>query len=202
MNCVFTDDQLGGRQEEVRAAAALLFFDNGYKGTSLKQIANALGLQAPSLYNHIKSKQQLLQDIMLDGTLNLINDHDLAVAQTDDPLEKIHMAARAHIRHAARRRILAHVSMSELASVEEPAKSELTRLRIDYTLKWRSLIQVAVAAGSCATSHPTLTAMTIIDLGASVARSYDPDGKMSEDEVVDFYSEQALRLCGANTKTP
>ena len=190
-------ESLGSRQEEVRRVAANFFFQYGYKGTSLKQIAKALGLRAPSLYNHIHSKQELLRDIAFEGTKTLLQEFDSAVATTDDPIEQIRRAAAAHIRHAARRRIQAHVSMHELEFLEEPAKSQLIELRVEYTAKWRRLVEHAVDEKVCETEHPGLAALGIIDLGAGVARWYQPDGKLSEDELVDFYAEQALRLCGA-----
>lgn len=193
------NDSLGSRQEEVRLAAADLFYRHGYKGTSLKQIAKALGLRAPSLYNHIISKQELLRDIAFEGTTSLIQEFNAAVSTTDDVVEQIRRAAAAHMRHAARRQVQVHVSMNELASLDEPARTELIKMREDYTAKWRRLVEKAVKKKVCDTEHPGLSALGILDLGAGVARWYQPKGKLSEDELVEFYAEQALRLCGAKS---
>ena len=54
-----------GRAGDIRDVALTLFAERGYLGTSMRDIASELGLRAPSLYNHLDSKQELLRDIML-----------------------------------------------------------------------------------------------------------------------------------------
>jgi AcrR family transcriptional regulator len=44
--------------------ACLLFAAHGYRGTSMRDIATELGVRAPSLYNHVASKQDILYEIM------------------------------------------------------------------------------------------------------------------------------------------
>jgi AcrR family transcriptional regulator len=48
------------RRDDVREAALALFAERGYHGTSMKDSAARLGIRAPSLYNHVESKQQIL----------------------------------------------------------------------------------------------------------------------------------------------
>ena len=44
-------------KEKITEAALTLFAEKGYKGTSVKNIADAVGIKDASLYNHFKSKQ-------------------------------------------------------------------------------------------------------------------------------------------------
>jgi len=62
-----------GRWPDVREAALTLFSRLGYHGTTMKHVANELGVRAPSLYNHIGSKQEILQRIMA-----MVGDRELA----------------------------------------------------------------------------------------------------------------------------
>jgi len=50
--------------ERIRATALALFARQGYEATTLAQIAAAVGIRKPSLYNHIASKQALFLELV------------------------------------------------------------------------------------------------------------------------------------------
>ncbi|WHY89438.1 TetR/AcrR family transcriptional regulator [Neobacillus cucumis] len=50
-------------RDKIIAAALSLFAKNGYEGTSLSEIAKAVGIQKPSIYNHFKSKEEIFLTI-------------------------------------------------------------------------------------------------------------------------------------------
>ena len=52
------------RKEEIRSCAARLFRKKGYKATSVRDIAQAVGVKPASLYNHINSKEELLLSLI------------------------------------------------------------------------------------------------------------------------------------------
>ena len=58
---------MSARREELTRIAARLFAEQGYQGTSLADLAEALGVQKPSLYHHIDSKEDLLWEVALRG---------------------------------------------------------------------------------------------------------------------------------------
>ena len=51
-------------KEKILDAALALFADNGYNGTSVEQIAKAVGIKAPSLYKHFKGKEDILNALI------------------------------------------------------------------------------------------------------------------------------------------
>src|SRR5207253_2928527 len=55
------------RRTELTRQAARLFAEKGYHGTSIGDLADALGVQKGSLYHHIESKQDLLYETMREG---------------------------------------------------------------------------------------------------------------------------------------
>ena len=55
------------RREELTRIAARLFAERGYQGTSLADLADSLGVQKPSLYHHIASKEDLLWAVAGEG---------------------------------------------------------------------------------------------------------------------------------------
>ena len=51
-------------KDKILDAALTLFAENGYNGTSVEQIAKAVGIKAPSLYKHYKSKEDILNALV------------------------------------------------------------------------------------------------------------------------------------------
>src|SRR6266567_8191966 len=60
-------DGMSDRRGELTRTAARLFAERGYHGTSLADLAEALGIQKASLYHHIASKEDLLWDVARGG---------------------------------------------------------------------------------------------------------------------------------------
>ena len=64
-------------KEKITEEALTLFAEKGYKGTSVKNIADAVGIKDASLYNHFKSKQEIFESIV-----ELISKHISDLSQT------------------------------------------------------------------------------------------------------------------------
>src|SRR5438105_5218257 len=88
------------RRNELTRQAARLFAEKGYHGTSIGDLAEAMGVQKGSLYAHIASKQDLLYETMRDGADAF---HAVLDALPDDAraTEKLRLALRGHLRAVA-----------------------------------------------------------------------------------------------------
>ena len=51
-------------RERILDETLTLFAENGYDGTSVEQIAEKVGIKAPSLYNHFKGKEDILNALI------------------------------------------------------------------------------------------------------------------------------------------
>ena len=81
----------------IREAAADLFFRRGYEATSLREVAAAVGVQVGSLYNHIKGKEELLNDIMTNVMIELETSMDVALqAAGPKALDQLSAATSCH----------------------------------------------------------------------------------------------------------
>src|SRR5512140_1685261 len=83
------------RRQELTRIAARLFAERGYQGTSLADLAEALGVQKPSLYHHIDSKEDLLWEVAWEGAEALHAGLDGVSA--GPTTERIRQALRAHL---------------------------------------------------------------------------------------------------------
>lgn len=187
----------GGRASAVREAALTAFAARGYHGTSMKDIAALAGIQAPSLYNHVESKQQLLRDIMLGTEKDLLAEFQMAMADGGDIVTRLGRAVEVFVCHHARHRREALIGNREVASLDEPARAQLVAMRRSHEHAIRTLIEAGTAAGVFAVARPHLASFAMLEMGVSVARWLTDDGPLSAEEVARHYGEMAVRMCGA-----
>lgn len=183
----------------VRDAALTLFAERGYHGTALSQVAEALGIRTPSLYNHMRSKQDLLRDIVGDTTDAVWHDFEAAVTGVDGVAERLRVAVAVYaLRHATHRRE-ALVVNRDVASLDEPARGAVLSQRRRHERAVRRLIADGVAQGVFDAPHPELASFAILEMCVSIARWFREDGPLSADEVAAQYSRFALQLVGARS---
>jgi AcrR family transcriptional regulator len=87
---------MSARREELTRIAARLFAERGYQGTSLADLAAALGVQKPSLYHHIASKEDLLWEVAWEGAEAFHASLDALPGGAAAP-ERIRLALRGHL---------------------------------------------------------------------------------------------------------
>lgn len=186
------------RAAQIRDAALDMFVRHGYEAATMADIAEAVGMRAPSLYKHVSSKQELLAAIGT-GTMNeLLAAHRSAVGSADDPVERMRRAVDAHVRYHARHRREAFVGNRELRGLAEPHRSVVLGLRAEYESCFRSLIDDGVARGAFRVTDPRLASYAILDLGMGVAVWFRDDTGPTENEVTWHHVESALRLLGVD----
>jgi AcrR family transcriptional regulator len=176
--------------------ALTLFAERGYHGTALSEIAGALGVRTPSLYNHMRSKQDLLQEIVLDTSRRVWADFEAAVDGRDDVVDRLREAARVYaLRHATHRREALIVNR-DVASLEEPVLSRVLELRRRHERAVRGLIEEGVDQGRLSVENPRVASFGVLEMCVSVARWFSPEGALTADGVAEQYADFALRVAG------
>jgi AcrR family transcriptional regulator len=192
------------RAEAIRDAALTLFAERGFRATTMRDVARAVGVRAPSLYSHVRSKDTLLTEIMVTTMDELIRGFHLAVATTRDPVEQLRRATEAHVRYHTRHRREAFVGNREIPSLKPGARRIILDKRREYSMLFRDLIDRGSREGAFILSSPRLVAYAILDMGIGLAAWFRPDGPYTEDELAKSYGQFALRLacCGPSNRTP
>ena len=128
------------RRRELTRQAARLFAERGYHGTSIGDLAEAMGVQKGSLYAHIRSKQDLLYETMREGADAFHAGLD-GIADDLRPAEKIRLALRAHLRVVADQLDVATVFMREWRYLEGERREEIAAERRRYEERFRALFR-------------------------------------------------------------
>ena len=129
---------MSSRKSELTRQAARLFAEKGYHGTSIGDLAEAMGVQKGSLYAHIESKADLLWEVARDGAAAF---HAALDAVPDDlpATEKIRFALRAHLRVVAEQLDVATVFVREWRYLEGGRREEFLAPR--HLLQYVELVQ-------------------------------------------------------------
>ena len=131
---------MSARRAELTREAARLFAQKGYHGTSIGEIAEALGVQKGSLYAHIESKQELLHGTMREGATAFHAALD-AVPERASAAERVREALRGHLRVVTEQLDVATVFTREWRYLEGEHRDEIVAERRRYEERWRALFR-------------------------------------------------------------
>jgi AcrR family transcriptional regulator len=123
-----------------------MFSQRGYHGTSIGDLASALGIQKASIYSHINGKHDLLAEAALAGAVAFHAAQD-AVPADAAPIERIRLALAAHLGVVSAQLDVAGVWLQEWRYLEGDARARFVRERHRYEERIRALFESAVAAG-------------------------------------------------------
>ncbi len=132
------------RKEIIIEKAANLFKEKGYKAASMRDIAEVVGVEAASLYNHIKSKSELLHVICLDVANRFTNKIEEVEAENISSKEKIEKLLRFHIREMLNNYEDVIVSDREWKHLSDPYLSNFRHQRRTYRKRFASIIEEGI----------------------------------------------------------
>lgn len=97
-------DEVLETKDQVIKAAIDLFSTKGFNGTSIRAIADAMGMSISNIYHYYKSKEGLLLAILEHSTIPLLEELGRVSEMDMDPLERFKLLLQTHLRQAASRK--------------------------------------------------------------------------------------------------
>ncbi len=176
---------MSARRSELTRQAARLFAEKGYHGTSIGDLAGAMGVQKGSLYAHMASKQDLLYETMREGAQAF---HVALDAVPDDvpATEKIRLALRAHLRVVAEQLDVATVFVREWRYLEGERGEEFVAERRRYEERIRALFREGRELGELRTDLDEAIAALLALSAANWAYTWLRPGR-DTDELADRF---------------
>ena len=130
---------IGTRRHELTRQAARLFAEKGYNGTSMGDLAAAMGVQKGSLYSLTDSKQELLYEAMREGAVAFHAGLD-ALPENAGAAERIRLALRAHLRVMSEQLDVATVFIREWRYLEGDRLVQIVAERRRYEERLRAAL--------------------------------------------------------------
>lgn len=129
------------KKELILRRAASMFREKGFAATSMRDLAETVGIEAASLYNHIRSKNEILEAICFD-VANIFNTNMEAVENSrQKSITKIEELLRFHIRQMIQNYEAVYVSDREWKHLDEPYLSNFQNQRRNYRKKFAAIIE-------------------------------------------------------------
>jgi len=183
-------------QRRLLDAAVDAFAEQGYGGTSTRDIADRAGRSPGALYIHYPSKEAVLHAVSLSGHEDALTCLTLANASSQDPAERLHRMVLAfstwHMDHAKLGRIVQY----ELHALSEDHRDEIVALRRRFHRVMADAIADGVRAGQFQVQDLEGTARALLSLCIDLVRWFDPSLSRDPAAVALLNADLSLRMVG------
>ena len=188
------DEILAYKRERILQEAVALFYNHGFTGTTLDDIAHELGVTKPFIYTHFKSKTDLLAAICLPTIQMSLDAATNAVASGGSATERLERLIVDFTRVVLVRQPNIAVFFREEKNLEPAALAEINALRQRFDRVLSGLLQEGVAAGEFVLDDVNLASLA---LGGMISWAYTwhrPGGRLGVDELGGRMAALALQL--------
>jgi AcrR family transcriptional regulator len=150
------------KKEIIIEKAAKLFRDKGFGASSMRDLAEVVGVEAASLYNHIQSKSEILQAICFKVANEFLS-HLEAVERSHEPiLKKMETIIRFHIRMMLEQYEYVYISDHEWRHLPEPYLSNFLNQRRGYRKRLGDVIEEGIQKNEIKSIDPYVAILTIL----------------------------------------
>ncbi|GAB4393492.1 MAG: TetR/AcrR family transcriptional regulator [Kiloniellaceae bacterium] len=182
-----TDDRLARQEgetayERIQRISAALFAKSGYQAVGVAEIGAATGLGRGALYHHIRSKEDLLFDIMSHYISRLVNEGRELLARESDTRRRIEALSRQLIRAVAENRAEMTVCFRDVHALTDQRHATISRLHKEYQQVWEQAVQDAVDRGDFRPVS-TVALKGILGMYFYSFLWLDPAGEKTPDEI-------------------
>lgn len=150
------------KKEIILRTAAAMFREKGFAASSMRDLAEKIGIEAASLYNHIQSKAQILEEI-IESVSEECRQHldDLQKVHTSS-LEKIESLIRFHSRMMMNRFEEYSVMVSQWMHLEGDKLSRFAADRRDYVKRMEAIVETGIQNGELKPVMPYVVVLNIL----------------------------------------
>jgi AcrR family transcriptional regulator len=150
------------KKEVIIEKASKLFREKGFGAASMRDLAEHVGVEAASLYNHIQSKSEILQAICFRVANEFISHLDAVQSSSECILKKMEMIIRFHIRMMMDQYEYVYISDHEWRHLPEPYLSNFLNQRRNYRKSLADLIEQGISRGEIKQIEPYVAVLTFL----------------------------------------
>jgi len=194
------EEILAYKRERIVEEAVKLFYERGFTGTTLDDIAAELGVTKPFIYTHFRSKTDLLA-ALCTPTIELSLDAVTRAAKgPGSPTDRLHRAIVDFTQVVLSRQANIAIYFREEKNLSPEALAEINTLRKKFDRVLSKLLADGVVAGEFELKDVSLAALAI---GGMISWAYTwhrPEGRLPLEDMCERMASLALQMVGAHSK--
>jgi len=171
------------RKHQILDTSAKLFREKGYEATTMRDIATEMDMEAASLYHHIKSKEQILEEICFTMADKLI----ISIKDVNDiyfnAAERLQSVIKNHIEILTGHPDYSIVFLHEWRSLQEPRLAEFKALRDKYENELKAIIADGINEDIFEDVDQKFASLSILSTLNWVPEWYRANGGMSPAQI-------------------
>lgn len=173
------------------------FTEQGYHGTTIRQVAARTGLSVPGLYHHYPSKHAVLVAIMSHAMSDLWTRSQQALAEAGTSVpRRFDLLVECMVLFHARRRKLAFIAYSEIRSLDDASRAVHIAARDRQQRLMDAIVDEGVATGVFTTHHAREASRAVVTMCTGVAQWFRPEGQLAPEELAERYREITTMAVG------
>lgn len=187
-------------KKAIRRAAIKRIYQHGFEAMKLRDLADDVGIQAGSLYNYIKYKEDFLYSLLKEVLVELLDGLAKELDGPKTPLAALEIFIAFHLRWHTARREEVFIGNMELRSLSGPHHAEIVRLRETYEKKLAGILDWGNKEKTWQVRDTKVATYAIIAMLTGVCTWYRARGRLSQDQIIEIYRELVLRGIGLTKK--
>jgi AcrR family transcriptional regulator len=180
-----TTRRKASRKTFILQKAAAMFREKGFSATSMRDLAEAVGIEAASLYNHIKSKNEILEAICFEVANRFNTNMDAIEANNQTPIKKVETLLRFHIQQMIENYEEVYVSDREWKHLSDPYLSNFHNQRRTYRKRFASIIEDGIKKNEIKKIDAPTSVMIILHAVSGIESWHRSKTKMNAQELED-----------------
>lgn len=173
------------KKELILKQAAAMFREKGFAATSMRDLAESVGIEAASLYNHIRSKNEILEAICFDVANIFNNNIETIESGNQRSIAKIESLLRFHIRQMIENYQEVYVSDREWKHLDEPYLSNFHIQRRNYRRKFAAIIEEGIAKNEIRKIDAPTAVLIILHAVSGIESWHRSQARISAQELED-----------------
>lgn len=180
------------RKDQITQIAQHKFREKGYRAVSMRELADHVGIEAASFYNHFDSKESILKEICFRMADEFFKGIELVINQEKQADKMLERAIKSHIQVITANTDASAVFFHDWRYLSEPFLTEFKTLRRNYENIFRKIIKEGMNNGTFDKLDETFTVLTIFSSLNWVYEWYDPQGKFTPEQIAEHLSKLIL----------
>lgn len=171
------------RKDQIETIATALFKERGFSATSMRDLAREVGIEAASIYAHVRSKEEILQSVCFKMAHEFFGELEQIEKQHQNYNTKLRQIISAHVNIVTRNVAASAVFQNEWRHLSEPYLNDFIQLRENYEQRLRVIIRQGTEIGEFAPNDARFVTRTLLSSLNGIPQWYQLDGELQPEEI-------------------